>query len=193
MGVGLGGGPSAVVAPSGPPENRTQPMPSLHTSARRRNSSASKRSFMDLSLVADVDSQVLVPATPEPAASLAPPNPSATHSEPTHPRAPATRSPPAAPQSEPPARKQRGGGAEGESAVGVATRRAKESGRGAKAGPSKAESPRAADPPGRTAAPAKQSSMPPPVGKAKSKVQKTYGRKQKTVQLPEALDVFGGV
>ena len=77
--------------------------------------------------------------------------------------------------------------------MGVATRRAKESGRGAKAGPSKAESPRAADPPGRTAAPAKQSSMPPPVGKAKSKVQKTYGRKQNTVQLPEALDVFGGL
>ena len=68
VGLGPGGAPDAV-AP-GQLEQRAPPMQSLHTSSRRRNSSTSKRSFMDMRLPTDIDPHAFAPVAPRAVTSV---------------------------------------------------------------------------------------------------------------------------
>lgn len=209
VGLGPESAPDAA-APGHQLEQRAPPMQSLHTSSRRRNSSTSKRSFMDMRLPTDIDPHAFAPVTPRPATSaLGPatsgsfvPLPPSTHvssseaaaapgSAPVMPApvpapVPTPTRPPArdvmAPRSAPrPAETEK----ESTPPAGPLVGRAPKASRHA---------PKAADTPGR-----EEAMLPPskPSSKSRGKVQKTFGRKQPAAgragaASPEALDVFGG-
>ena len=135
--------------------------------------------------------------TPEPAAAqLAPrPSPLAPHTAPVHRPVPQSSPPAEAPRSDPPpTRKQP---AKDESIAGVATRRGAKAvapkADSAKTDSSKADSLKAPLPGRAPLESAEQALMPPPASKAKSKVQKTYGRRQPAARQVQALDVFAGL
>ena len=202
--VGLGPGSAPDAAAPGQLEQRAPPMQSLHTSSRRRNSSTSKRSFMDMRLPTDIDPHAFAPVTPRPATSALGPAPSfvplppnthvpspeaaaAPGSAPVPAPVPTPTRPPAravtAPRSAPrPAETEK----ESTPPAGPLVGRAPKASRHA---------PKAADTPGR-----EEAMLPPskPSSKSRGKVQKTFGRKQPAAgragaASPEALDVFGGM
>ena len=202
--VGLGPGSAPDAAAPGQLEQRAPPMQSLHTSSRRRNSSTSKRSFMDMRLPTDIDPHAFAPVTPRPATSALGPAPSFVPLPPnTHVSSPeAAAAPGSAPvpapvptPTRPPARAvtaprsaPRPAETEKESTppAGPLVGRAPKASRHA---------PKAADTPGR-----EEAMLPPskPSSKSRGKVQKTFGRKQPAAgragaASPEALDVFGGM